>query len=60
MQRKINTNITIDSDIYTELSEQSGDFGGSFSKTANHYMKKGLDLDFKKDLAAALEADRKK
>lgn len=50
VKRKINTNITIDCDIYDEIMGESENFGCNFSKTANHFMKVGLDLEYKKAL----------
>jgi len=57
MQNKINTNITIDRDVYDRIQEESFDFRGSFSKALNHYVKLGLERQYELDLESALSKD---
>lgn len=57
MQRKINTNITLDNDLYDKLQEESHEFNGSFSKAANHYIRIGMEKVWDESIQKAIERD---
>ena len=59
MKKKINTNITLDSDIYEDIQNECESFECNFSKTANHFLRLGMDLEYKKAMKEAIENKKK-